>query len=96
MREFNVVDGLRRDLGDECGGLAFREAKAWRRPFVKPLAELAHRCIAALGDIGDDGLNRAPDLGIGFFLLAGQRRPFDVPRHNFLLFDDLVGAGQDR
>ena len=37
--------------------------------------------IAALGDIGDDRLDRAPDLGVGFFLLTSQRRLFDVPRH---------------
>ena len=54
LREFDVVDRLRRDLGDECGDLVVRQAKARRRPFVEALAELAHRRVAALGDIGDD------------------------------------------
>ena len=74
LREFDVVDRLRRDLGDECRDLVLGQAKARRRPFVEALAKFAHRRVAALGDIGDDGLDRAPDFGVGFFLLSGERR----------------------
>ena len=73
LREFGVVDRLRRDLGDEPGDLALGRAKARRRPFIEALAELAYCRIAAFGDIGDDRLNRAPDFGVGFFLSAGER-----------------------
>src|SRR5437588_4802233 len=58
------------------------------RPFVEPLRHFTHRRIAPSGDIGDDALDRAADPGVGRFLLAGQRRPFDVPGHCFLLFAD--------
>jgi len=75
LGEFDVVDRLRRDFGDQCSNLVLGEAKARRRPFVEQLTELAHRRVAALRDIGNDGLDGAPDLGVGFFLLAGERRP---------------------
>jgi hypothetical protein len=90
LGEFDVVDRLRRDLGNECGDLILGEAKARWRPFVEALAELAHRRIAALGDIGDDRLDRAANLGVGLFVLAGESRSFDVAGHHFLLFKDLI------
>jgi hypothetical protein len=94
--EFDVVDRLRRDLGDEPDDLVLREFEARRRPFIEALAELAYCRIAAFGDIGDDRLNGAPDFGVGFFLSAGERRPFDVAGHAFLLFDYLVGSRQQQ
>jgi hypothetical protein len=85
LREFDVLDRLRRDHGDERLDLARAEAKAWRRPFVKTFRQFAHCLIAAPGDIGNNGLDRAADLSVGLFLLAGQRRRFYVLRHQFLL-----------
>jgi len=81
LGEFDVVDRLRGDLGDKRVDLAFGEAKAWRRPFVKALAEFAHRHVTALGDIGNYPLDGAADLGVGLFLLAAERRLFDVSWH---------------
>lgn len=82
LGEFDVLDGLRRDLGDEIADRGIAEAEARRRPFVETLRQFAYRPIAALGDIGDDRLDRGADLGVGFFLLAGQRRPLDVSGHD--------------
>jgi hypothetical protein len=84
LREFDVFDRLRCDLGDEGLDLVDAEAKAWRRPFVETLRQFAHCLIAALGDIRNNGLDRAADLSVGLFLLAGQRRRLDMPGHRFL------------
>src|SRR5262245_20275906 len=81
LREFDVVDRLRCNLGDERRDLVRGQAKARRRPFVKAIYGLAHCGIAALSNIDDDGLDRAPDLRVGLFLLAGERRRFNVSRH---------------
>src|SRR6516165_6454247 len=72
LREFDVVDRLRRDLGDECGDLAVAQAKSRRRPFVEPLAELSRRRVTTFGDICDDSLDRNADPRVGFFLLASE------------------------
>jgi hypothetical protein len=87
LREFDVLDRLRRDFVEECGNLVLGEAEARRRPFVEPLRHFAHRRVAPFGDIRDDALDDAADLGVGLFVLAGQRRPLDLPGHCFLLFD---------
>ena len=71
LREFDVVDRLRRDFGDQCRNLVLGEAEARRRPFVEPLRHFTHRRIAPSGDIGNDALDRAADPGVGRFLLAG-------------------------
>ncbi len=81
LREFDVGDGLRRDLGDEGGDLGSGQAEARRRPFVEFFREFAHRSVAARADIGDDALDRAADLGVGFVLAPGQRAGFDLARH---------------
>ena len=81
LREFDVVDRLRRHLGDERGDFVVGEAEARRRPFVEAFAEFAHRRIAALGDIGDDAFDRGASLGVGLFLLAGERGSLDVAGH---------------
>ena len=57
LREFDIVDRLRRDLGDQCRNLVLGEAEARRRPFVEPLRQVAHRRVAPFGDIGDDGFD---------------------------------------
>jgi hypothetical protein len=82
--EFDVVDRLRRDPGDERLDLIRAEAEATRRPFVKALRQLAHRGVAAFGDISDDRLDHAADLSVGLFLLAGERCRLDVPGYRFL------------
>ena len=70
LREFDVVDRLRRHLGDEGADLVNAEPEACRRPFVEALRELAHCHIAALLHIGDDRLHRAAHLRVGFLLLT--------------------------
>ena len=51
---------------------------------------------AGLGLWQQCGLDRAADLGVGPLPPAGQRRPRDMPGQGRLLFDDLVGATEDR
>ena len=81
LREFGVVDRLRRDLRDQTADLVIREAKARRRPFVEALRQIAHRRIAARLHVGDDRLDRAPGLRVCFFLLPGESGGFDVAGH---------------
>ncbi len=84
LGEFDVGDGLRRDLRDESADLVVGQPKARRRPFVEFLGQFAHRRVAARADIGDDALDGAADLGVGLVLGPGQRRGFDVARHPIL------------
>jgi len=81
LGKFDVVDRLRRHFGDQRRNLISAQLETRRRPFVEAFRQFAHRLIAAFGDIGDDRFDGAPDLGVGFFLPAGERRCFDVLGH---------------
>ena len=94
LGKFDVVDRLRRHFGDQRRNLISAQLETRRRPFVEAFRQFAHRLIAAFGDIGDDASDRAPDLRVGLFLLAGKRRSLHVRGHWFLLFNDLVCGGQ--
>jgi hypothetical protein len=79
------------NLGYEAADLVIRQPETRRRPFVKAVAEFAYGRVAALADIRDDGFDGAADLGVGLFMQTRQRRRLDMPVHELLLFDDLIG-----
>jgi hypothetical protein len=81
LSKFDIVNGLRRNFGNERLDLSGAQTKARRRPFVEAFRQRAHCSIAALCDIGEDGLHYAADLGVRFFLRTGERSVLDVSRH---------------
>ena len=86
LREFDVVDGLRRQPWRRGRGFRRRDRRKLGGDHLSNFSDkLAYRRVAASGDIGDDAFDRAADFGVGLVLLAGQRGGLDVPGHRVLL-----------
>ena len=82
LREFDVVDRLRRDLGDQAADLVRRTGESSAATICRSARDSSRTAASPrVRDIGDDGLDRAAGLGVGFFLLAGERGGLDVPGH---------------
>ena len=90
LREFDVVDRLRRDLGDQCLDLVRRSGESSAATICRSAPTIRAPRRRRVGDIGDDGFDRAADFGIGFFLLAGECGLLDVPGHH--PFSTIVGS----
>ena len=65
LGEFDVVEIALLHLADGALHLGRRQLERSRRPIVEFLRQVAHRCVLARVDVGEDLLDRFAHLGVG-------------------------------
>ncbi len=63
LRELDVRDNLPGQLAHAVLDLALAQSEILGRPVVEFLRQLAHRCVAAFLDVGEDVLDGLANLG---------------------------------
>ena len=81
LREFDVFDDLLGKLAHAVLDFALAQAEVFRRPVVEFPRQVAHGCVAALLDVGEDVLDGLAYLGDVRSVLLGGNAGFQKDCH---------------
>ena len=91
LREGDVRYGFLRDPGNDSADRIRAQPEGRRRPFIILLREIAHRHVAAFGDVGEYAFDGLPDLEFGGLGVCGGYSLLDVAGHDYLMACGLIG-----